>query len=151
MVAKWWPNGGQMVAMQQTNYRRSSKMELITALALGLALQLEMTYNGTPAEVQTRELGFDHDDTVVVLWPMEHDTADFGTVRVYENKAEIHWYMRATEDSIWHVDSTTVHPLTRKLRKLPPMVPTMPRMIALQQPVRLATCFENQYGDCWGK
>lgn len=126
-------------------------MDILMAIATGAALQFSMEYQGLETEVQFSGTGFEMPDTAIAVWSEGQDTVSIGTLHVGDQEVRINWTLRAVTDSIWHVDSTTVHSLARKLKKMPPMVPTMPRMIALPQPVRLATCYENEYFDCWGK
>lgn len=124
-------------------------MDILMAIATGVALQFSMEYQGLETEVQFEGTGFGMPDTAIIVWGA--DTTTIGALHVMDDKVIVKWELRATEDSIWHVDSTTVHSLARKLKKLPPMPLVLPRVIAVAQPIRLATCYENEYFDCWGK
>ena len=126
-------------------------MDILMAIATGAALQFNMEYKGLETEVQFEGTGFGMPDTAIAVWSAGQDTVSIGALHVVDDKVIVKWELQATEDSIWHVDSTTVHSLARKLKKLPPMPLVLPRVIAVAQPVRLATCYENEYFDCWGK
>lgn len=126
-------------------------MDILMAIAAGAALQFSMEYQGRETEVQFSGTGFDMPDTAIAVWSEGQDTVSIGTLHVVGREVRINWTLKAVTDSIWHVDSTTVHTLERRLQRLPEQKPVLPRIIEVQKPIMLATCFENVYGECWGK